>query len=118
MKLIQELLAVCESTLLEEKLSLAELVAKHKLTLKPSGKAIEDFAFTDAIGKEFAENGFELNYNNKKNHFDITTDKQAQDFAKKQEMIDARKSSGFNAAGTRRTSANVGGGHSVNGIKK
>jgi hypothetical protein len=97
---------------------LKSLVDKHKLKLKPNGKAIEDFNYTDVIGNEFKEAGYELNYNNKKNHFDITSNVEAKAKEQKQKIIDARRASGFNDSGTARTSANVGGGHSVNGIKK
>ena len=117
MKLLQQLISICESKVLEENLSLQALAAKYNLKLKQNGKAIEEFEFNSQIEKDFAENGFMLNFNNKKNHFDVISDKSAAEAAKKQELIAARKEQGFNASGTRRTFANVGGGHSVNGIK-
>jgi hypothetical protein len=88
---------------------LKSLVDKHNLKLKPNGKAVEDFNYTEDIGKEFKEAGYELNYNSKKNHFDITSNTDAKAKEQKQKMIDARRASGFNDSGTARTSANVGG---------
>ena len=101
-----------------ESLTVKELAAKHGLTVKAAGKAIADFAYNDEIANDFKANGFELRFNSKKNHFDVISDDAKTASEKDAQLRAARVAAGFNASGTARTTANVGGGHSVNGIKK
>lgn len=95
-----------------------ELAAKHGLKVKNNGKAIHDFDYNDEIGNEFKQHGYTLNWNSKKNHFDVSSDKDKEEQRKKEEAERDRKERGFSSTGKRRTQTNVGGGHSVTGIKK
>lgn len=102
----------------EETLDIHQLAAKHGLKVKNKGKAIHDFNYTNEIADDFKQNGHHLNWNQKKNHFDVTSthDKEAQE--KEDAARSDRKQLGFSSTGKRRTQTNVGGGHSANGIKK
>lgn len=95
-----------------------ELASKHGLTVKDNGKAIHDFNYNDEIGDEFKQHGYTLNWNPKKNHFDVISDRDKEEQRKKEEIEYDRKVRGFNSTGKRRTQMNIGGGYSVNGIKK
>ena len=98
-----------------EESTVHELAAKHGLVASKNGKSIKAFDYKDHIGDDFEAHGYDLHFNQRKGHFDVINKAEAK---KKDDLIRSRKMSGFNASGTRRTSANVGGGRSVNGIKK
>lgn len=98
-------------------LSVHDLAAKHGLVLKKGGKSIEDFPYTKEIGDEFKKHGHELNFNSKKGHFDVSSSDDRDVAKRKEDMERARLSTGFSKDGKRRTQQNVGGGHSVNGLK-
>jgi len=96
-----------------------ELAAKHGLKVKDkSGKAIHDFAYSDHIANDFKKHGYELHYNNKKNHFDVISDEDKQKRAEKDKIEADRRAHNFSSSGKRRTVSNVNGGHHVTGIKK
>lgn len=47
------------------------LFKKHNLKPNKAGSSVEDFDYTDTIGKEFEAAGHKLNFNSKSGKFDV-----------------------------------------------